>query len=95
MTRHREVFPVFALAVFAAPNVGITDFRTQEQQKMSAQPTEICDGVSLGSGRDAEEANDGLTFAIVEAFPKADEGKYVAIFDKLTHEWAARRNNST
>lgn len=52
-----------------------------------------------GSGRieigDTEHSNDPLTVFFVEAFPEPNEGKYVAIFDELTRQWATRRNSAT
>ena len=93
---HLQNFPAAALvALLSLSNVAIADNHKQAQQELSAQPTKLIgEVIELREVGDTEESDDALSIAIVQAFPKANEGKYVAIFNELTHQWAARRNAS-
>jgi len=92
---HPHALSVVAATTIVLMNVAIADNRKQAQSNLSAQPTDISTSLVLGETGDAQESDDGLTIAIVEAFPKPNEGKYVAVFQELTDQWSARRNNTT
>lgn len=83
--------------------VGYTDNRCK--QKLSDIPTKfsrhrgramavaavtaISGGADLG---DIEKFGHRPALVQVQTAPESEEGEFVAIFDKLTDQWAARRN---